>query len=144
MNIRRGSSPFHHCWTAKWQTPPMGCRVRNLTRAIQRADVLPIELRRTLSEPTPHHHWPTPLPTDPRRTLTEPRRTLTEPRPTLTDPRCILTEPRHTLLRTVHQGTQFQNSMRCYVERNHFLRTIVQGNLENCPRNYLDFVSKTC
>ncbi len=52
MNIRRGSSPFPHRWTAQWQTPPwVPRRVGIRTR---RAGVLPTEPCRTLNWAMPH------------------------------------------------------------------------------------------
>ncbi len=52
MNIRQGSSPFHRCRTAQWQTPPWGAESGlELGPALQRADVLPTEPRRTHSDP---------------------------------------------------------------------------------------------
>jgi hypothetical protein len=54
--------------------PPCGAEPRiELGPALQQADALPTEPRRTISEP--------------RRTMTEPRRTITEPRRTMTEPR---------------------------------------------------------
>ncbi len=52
MNICRGSSLFPHRWTAQWQTPPWGAELGfELGPALQRADVLPTEPCRTLTEP---------------------------------------------------------------------------------------------
>jgi hypothetical protein len=49
INIRRGESLFRQCWTAQWQTPPWGAEPGfELGPALQRADVLPTESRRTL------------------------------------------------------------------------------------------------
>ncbi len=48
MNIRRGSSPFPHRWTAQWQTPPWGAESGfELGPALARADMLPTEPCRT-------------------------------------------------------------------------------------------------
>ncbi len=60
MNIRRGSSPLLHRWTAQWQTPPeSGFELRP---ALQRAD--------QLSHAAPQ--------SEPHRTPSEPRRTPLE------------------------------------------------------------------
>jgi hypothetical protein len=49
LNIRRGSSPFPHRWTAQRQKPPWGAESGfELGPALQRADVLPTDTCRTL------------------------------------------------------------------------------------------------
>ncbi len=61
--IRRDSFPSPHRWSTQWKKPLWGAEPRiEVGPALQQADALPTELRRTL--------------TDLRRTLTELRRTL--------------------------------------------------------------------
>jgi hypothetical protein len=64
LNIRRGSSPFPHRWSAQWQTPPWGAESGfELGPALQRADMLPTEPCRTLLSHAapywamPHPNW---------------------------------------------------------------------------------------
>ncbi len=70
------SSPFPHCWSAQWVKPPCGAEPSiKLRPALQQADALPAELRRTLlSYAAPY--WATPHPNELRRTLNELYRTL--------------------------------------------------------------------
>jgi hypothetical protein len=70
---------------AQWEKLPCGAEPRiELGPALQQANALPTEPRRTITEP--------------RRTITEPCRTMTEPRRTITEPRRTITEPRRTIL----------------------------------------------
>jgi hypothetical protein len=47
--IRRGLSPFLHRFYAQWETPPCGAEPRiELGPALQQADALPTEPRRTI------------------------------------------------------------------------------------------------
>ncbi len=77
-----GSLSMSSSLVAQWEKPPCGAELRiELGPALQQADALPTEPRRTIkshaapSEPrrtiraTPHH-------SEPRRTITEPRRTI--------------------------------------------------------------------
>jgi hypothetical protein len=48
--IRRGSSPSPHRWSAQWEKPPWGAEPSiDHGPALQQADALPTELRRTLN-----------------------------------------------------------------------------------------------
>jgi hypothetical protein len=50
--IRRGLSPFLHCLSAQWETLHCGAEPRiELGPALQQADALPTEPRRTITEP---------------------------------------------------------------------------------------------
>jgi hypothetical protein len=47
--IRRGLSPFLHCFLAQWEKPPCGAEPRiELGPALQQADALPTEPSRTI------------------------------------------------------------------------------------------------
>jgi hypothetical protein len=82
--ICRGLSPFPHRLYAQWETPPCGAEPRfELGLALQQADALSTEPRRTITEP--------------RRTITELRRTITEPGRTISEPCRTITEPRRTI-----------------------------------------------
>ncbi len=59
--IRWGLSPSPHCLKAQWEDPPCGAEPRiELGPALQQADALPTEPRRTIDWATPHHDWATP------------------------------------------------------------------------------------
>ncbi len=75
VSIRWGLSLFLHRFYAQWK-PPCGAEPKiELGPALQQADALPTEPRRTiLSHAAPY--WATPHHTEPRRTITEPRRTI--------------------------------------------------------------------
>jgi hypothetical protein len=49
--IRRGSSPSPHRWSAQWEKPSWGAErsIEHGPAALQKADTLPTELRRTLN-----------------------------------------------------------------------------------------------
>jgi hypothetical protein len=80
------------------EKPPCGAEPRiELGPALQQANALPTEPRRTIAEPRRTITEPRRTITDPRRTITEPRRTITEPRRTMTEPRRTLTDPRRTI-----------------------------------------------
>ncbi len=81
--FRWGLSPFLHRLSAQWERPPCGAEPRiELGPALQQADALPTEPRRTIlshaapfwatphhSWATPHHVWATPHHAEPRRTI---------------------------------------------------------------------------
>jgi hypothetical protein len=52
VTILRGLSPSPHHLKAQWEKPPCGAELRiELGPALQQADVLPTEPRRTMTEP---------------------------------------------------------------------------------------------
>jgi hypothetical protein len=60
--IRWGLSPYPHCLKAQWEDPPYGAEPRiELGPALQQADVLPTEPRRTILSHA--------APSEPRRTI---------------------------------------------------------------------------